>query len=120
MGKTRLLHKWAIMKTASAQLVCEIYKFRMDVMEYDSLQSEDSNGLPRQPNSEIFTKRSQQIKKFVMDSMDAGKVTQKILSLLEAKRPRIDLDDESAKESFKVHVRSYATAEILGQKKSQN
>eukprot|EP00746_Dinoflagellata_sp_MGD_P142839 gnl/MRDRNA2_/MRDRNA2_75748_c0_seq1.p1 gnl/MRDRNA2_/MRDRNA2_75748_c0~~gnl/MRDRNA2_/MRDRNA2_75748_c0_seq1.p1 ORF type:complete len:1059 (+),score=185.89 gnl/MRDRNA2_/MRDRNA2_75748_c0_seq1:157-3333(+) len=123
MSKKRFIQKWAALKTASAQIVTEIYKFRTDVQEYDprwqsEIQAENDNDFQDEDGGpadnrifnprEIFVKRFQEINKFALDRVGEDSLTLPPTS-------KLDLKDNAQKEIFKQQLRGYVPMEVLGQ-----
>lgn len=125
-GKKRYLQKWATLKTAAAQIVAEIYAFRNDVLEYDPQWSssenegedeeDDDHGKEEgggQTNGdifnprEVFVKRFQEINKYALDSV--GETSLKL-----PPTSKLDFRNAAQKETFKLLLRQYVPAEVLG------
>jgi hypothetical protein len=117
----RCIEKWAHLKTASAQIVSEIYKFRTKVMEYDpswqdttvgeedNEDNQDENAT--KDNSDfnaraIFAERLQEINKFALDGVGED--------FLKLKKSQVDVHSDNQKDLFKQQLRLYVPEEVLG------
>jgi len=122
ISKKRLIQKWASLKTAAAQIVCEIYKFRNRVLEYDPFFSSgnggdgddkdeegDTGGEPAKPFNarEVFVERLQEINKFALDSVDETSLQLHSIT-------KLDLNEEVQKDTFKQVLRTYVPKRVYG------
>jgi hypothetical protein len=126
VGKKRFLKKWAALTAASAQIVAEIYKFRLLVLDYDPQYSAEKkegeedeeepegdgkNGGQKQAEvfnaRELFVQRFEQVIKFALDN-----VGEDSLKLPDASQ--FDFRNETQKHDFKQELRWYVPKKVLG------